>query len=75
MLLKIGAEKTGLKYLGEELAAAKFCQIDLHPISSAYSPAKFWSEALEELEADGISDSTRQWLSRVREQNYSRRSH
>ena len=74
MLLKIGAEKTGLKYLGEELAAAKFCQIDLHPISSAYSPAKFWSEALEELEADGISDSTRQWLSRVREQNYSRRS-
>lgn len=74
MLLKIAAEKTGLKYLGEELAAAKFCQIDLHPISSAYAPAKFWNEALEELEANGITDSTRQRLSRVHEQNYSRRS-
>ena len=74
MLLKVAEEKTGLEYLGAELAAAKFCQIDLHPISSQYSPAKFWSEALEELESDVIGDRARHLLGRVQQQNYSRRS-
>ena len=74
MLLKIAEEKTGQAYLGQDLAGATFCQIDLHPISNLYSPDMFWSEALEELEMRSISESTRQRLDRARDQNYSRRS-
>jgi hypothetical protein len=74
ILQKVAEEKTGQEYLGKELASAIFCQIDLHPISSNYSPARFWNEAFEELEISVIQDGTRQLLNRTREQNFSRRS-
>ena len=74
MLLKIAEEKTGQAYLGQDLAGAMFCTIDLHPISNLYSPDEFWSEALEELEISGASDCVRSHLNRARDQNYSRRS-
>jgi hypothetical protein len=74
MLLKIAEEKTCRDYLGEELAGVSFCTIDLHPISSQYSPESFWGEALEELEISDIPDCIRQILNFARERNYSRRS-
>jgi hypothetical protein len=74
LLLQLADGATREHYLGDDAQYLIACYLDLLPISSGYTPAAFWGEALESLQEHPGHVSTSRWMKAAAQAGYARRS-
>lgn len=74
LLLQLADEATQQAYLGDDARCLVVSSLDLHPISSGYTPITFWEEVLEPLQEHPGHQTTARLLKRAAQADYARRS-
>jgi hypothetical protein len=73
LLLQLAGEATQRAYLGDDAHCLVVSSLDLHPISSGYTPVAFWEEALEPLREHPGQRTTSRNLKAAAQADYARR--